>query len=537
MRMLLGLLRPLWMRIFRLYAIRRNVTVGANLHIGIGSKIAAPHRLVIGNDVYIGKLCTIECDGEIGDDVMIANAVGVIGRYDHDSSAEGLTIRKAPWIGDPEYCGPGRGSGVVIGTDVWIGYGAIVLSGVKVGRGAIVAAGAVVTRDVRPYAIVAGNPARDVGSRFSPEAAQRHERLIEQTRAFPKSATPADSRATAMVISGIVAFLLLMEALLGRHLNAQSGSGNAQGPVRDSAYVRDAVQKGGTITLQQGRYDLSGLHLPANAVLHAPKGAVIVGNIVVSGPNSTVRGLTFERGSIDLSNSQSVTVVDCTFRGGDKAIMVDNATEAAIINNDFRQVAGGVISGWGVDRSVFSGNHFYDCGQCINLDFNNDRSRGRDIVIERNIFTGTMRMPVEVGPLQAYTENLIVRDNWASDFKNRGPDPGTTMSTFVAYSIVPTYGKNSLIVGNYAIAGKNGRGAIGIELDGSGQIYGNQIEDFNFGAVVYGTGFEVFDNSFVRTNQALVLNYSKRSGRIDRNDGDDNRRRVPAPPARLPWPS
>ena len=56
---------------------------------------------------------------------------------------------------------------IVVGDDVWIGYGSIILSGVKIGQGAVVAAGAVVTKDVPPYAIVGGNPARIIKYRFS----------------------------------------------------------------------------------------------------------------------------------------------------------------------------------------------------------------------------------------------------------------------------------------------------------------------------------------------------------------------------------
>jgi maltose O-acetyltransferase len=58
-----------------------------------------------------------------------------------------------------------RGGDVVIGDRVWIGYRAIVLPGVTIGEEAVVGAGAVVTKDVDPYAIVAGNPARKVGER------------------------------------------------------------------------------------------------------------------------------------------------------------------------------------------------------------------------------------------------------------------------------------------------------------------------------------------------------------------------------------
>ena len=61
---------------------------------------------------------------------------------------------------------PSRGD-TVVGHDVWLGYSALVLPGVTIGHGAVVAAGSVVARDVPPYAIVAGNPARVVRSRFS----------------------------------------------------------------------------------------------------------------------------------------------------------------------------------------------------------------------------------------------------------------------------------------------------------------------------------------------------------------------------------
>jgi hypothetical protein len=58
---------------------------------------------------------------------------------------------------------------VTIGNDVWLASGCTILSGVKVGDGAVVAARAVVSRDVAPYAIVAGNPARLIRYRFEQE--------------------------------------------------------------------------------------------------------------------------------------------------------------------------------------------------------------------------------------------------------------------------------------------------------------------------------------------------------------------------------
>lgn len=59
---------------------------------------------------------------------------------------------------------------LVIGDDVWIGHNAMILPGCRsIGRGAIIGAGSVVTRDVAPYSIVAGNPAKEIRKRFDPE--------------------------------------------------------------------------------------------------------------------------------------------------------------------------------------------------------------------------------------------------------------------------------------------------------------------------------------------------------------------------------
>ncbi|MFZ5753206.1 MAG: DapH/DapD/GlmU-related protein [Bacillota bacterium] len=66
---------------------------------------------------------------------------------------------------------------VIIGHDVWLGHNAIIMPGVKIGNGSVVGSGAVVTRDVAPYAIVAGVPAKVIRERFSPEIVHKMQKI------------------------------------------------------------------------------------------------------------------------------------------------------------------------------------------------------------------------------------------------------------------------------------------------------------------------------------------------------------------------
>jgi acetyltransferase-like isoleucine patch superfamily enzyme len=133
--------------------------------------------------VYVGKDVHIEANCRIGRFCLLANRVAIVGRRDHDFRAVGYPVRYAPSVRSKIRPSPSVREEVVIEDDVWIGFGAILLTGITIRRGAIVAAGSVVTRDVAPYSIVGGSPARELGRRFADaRAIATHESAIRRGR-------------------------------------------------------------------------------------------------------------------------------------------------------------------------------------------------------------------------------------------------------------------------------------------------------------------------------------------------------------------
>lgn len=174
-----GFIREVKRRLLIWMGVRANVSLGRGVHVGPFSVVSSEGQLSIGDNSYIGKFCTVQVNGEIGRGVLIANHVGIIGRRDHRFRPAGTFVRDGAWVGQDEALRRDPANRIIIGDDVWVGYGAILLSGIEIGRGAIIAAGSVVREDVAPYAIVAGNPARPVGQRFGGEDVTRHDAALE----------------------------------------------------------------------------------------------------------------------------------------------------------------------------------------------------------------------------------------------------------------------------------------------------------------------------------------------------------------------
>lgn len=141
------------------------------LRLGKGVRIACPDRLVLGSHVAIGHACYLQARGgiTIGDYSILGSRVVVLS-HNHNY----LTPRTLPYD-EEEVVRP-----VVLGRYVWVGMGSMICPGTRIGDAAVVLVGSVVTRDVPPMAIVAGNPAHAVGRR---DERRTHE-LMEKGCAF-----------------------------------------------------------------------------------------------------------------------------------------------------------------------------------------------------------------------------------------------------------------------------------------------------------------------------------------------------------------
>jgi len=126
--------------------------------------------LKMGKYGFIGEGAWICPKVVLGNYVMFAPQCAILGG-DHKFDIPGTpTIFSGRPAVTPTY----------IGHDVWLGYRVIVMSGVQIGDGAIVAAGSIVTKDVAPYSIVAGIPAKQVDVRFNKEEVIKHKEMLQK---------------------------------------------------------------------------------------------------------------------------------------------------------------------------------------------------------------------------------------------------------------------------------------------------------------------------------------------------------------------
>jgi phosphonate metabolism protein (transferase hexapeptide repeat family) len=136
----------------------------------------------LGDYSYLGENCDI-AGAVIGKFTAIANSVRIgapnhpMGRPSQHRFTYVPEYYEATAARDRDFFAARRAEKVMVGNDCWIGHAAIILPGVSIGDGAVIAAGAVVSRDVPPYTIVGGVPARPIRKRFPDAVAQRLQRV------------------------------------------------------------------------------------------------------------------------------------------------------------------------------------------------------------------------------------------------------------------------------------------------------------------------------------------------------------------------
>lgn len=129
---------------------------GHTISFARGADIRSPHFVELGHHVSVGKNFTCEVDMRVGNHVLISSNVSFIGN-DHPFDDSSVTVYDAARVDDCV---------VEIGNDVLIGFGTIIVGSTKVGDGCIVGAGSVVVRDLPPYTVCAGVPAKPIRARF-----------------------------------------------------------------------------------------------------------------------------------------------------------------------------------------------------------------------------------------------------------------------------------------------------------------------------------------------------------------------------------
>ncbi|MFN0159989.1 MAG: acyltransferase [Burkholderiales bacterium] len=144
-------------------AKRDQVRIGDDFIVDGTLEIYQHGQLNIGMRVFVGR-ARVYCARSvtIGDYTLISDNVTVMDSDLHPRSASRRQTISDDWANGrfPDVYTETPGAPVSIGKSVWIGYGSLILKGVSIGDGAIVGAGSVVTEDVPPWTIVAGNPAR-----------------------------------------------------------------------------------------------------------------------------------------------------------------------------------------------------------------------------------------------------------------------------------------------------------------------------------------------------------------------------------------
>jgi acetyltransferase-like isoleucine patch superfamily enzyme len=144
---------------------REQIQIGAHTISRGECIVSSPTGSIkIGSHCYIGDHTRIwsAVGVTIGNQVMISHSANI---HDNDAHPQSVMARRRHVVAglNPDMTDVAMAP-IVIEDDVWVGFNAAIMKGVTIGRGAIIGAAAMITKDVPPYAIMVGNPARQVGT-------------------------------------------------------------------------------------------------------------------------------------------------------------------------------------------------------------------------------------------------------------------------------------------------------------------------------------------------------------------------------------
>ena len=137
-------------RLFLLNFPFKRINAGRNFFCGKNCVVSSKNSINIGHNFYSGHSCHFAANAEIGNDVLFASYVSMVGG-DHKIDNKNILIRKS---------GREDLKTITIKDNVWIGHGVIILHGVTINTGSVIASGSVVTKDIPENAIFGGNPAK-----------------------------------------------------------------------------------------------------------------------------------------------------------------------------------------------------------------------------------------------------------------------------------------------------------------------------------------------------------------------------------------
>lgn len=168
-----------WLRSFRLFYVQQKWrSLNRHNHTVVTNRFSFKD-IIVGRHTY-GPITVLRWESpgeglEIGNFCSIAAGVKFIlgGGHDLDTLS---TYPFTHYFGNREIVATTKGA-IKVEDDVWIGTDVTILSGVTIGQGAVIAAGSMITRDVAPYAVMGGNPAKVIRYRFSEE-------IVEELKKF-----------------------------------------------------------------------------------------------------------------------------------------------------------------------------------------------------------------------------------------------------------------------------------------------------------------------------------------------------------------